>query len=129
MLCADIIKTSYALTRCSEHPAHGPIGQVWGDNVGRFYRMGMGTNLVSFLCLTSTSFIFSWIWEENAFFLSNSTTLSKTNRFLFPHSPNNRVSLPQPILNILYPSYRNTSYASTPFPPYPVTSTRKQTST
>ena len=20
----------------SEHPAHGPIGQVWGDNVGRF---------------------------------------------------------------------------------------------
>ena len=32
-LCADIIKKSYALTRCSEHPAHGPIGQVWGDNV------------------------------------------------------------------------------------------------
>ena len=23
-----------------EHPAHGHIGQVWGDNVGRFYRMG-----------------------------------------------------------------------------------------
>ena len=34
------IGTSYACTRGSEHPAHGPIGQVWADNVGRFYRMG-----------------------------------------------------------------------------------------
>ena len=31
---------SYAYTRGSEHPAYGPIGQVWGDNVGHFYMMG-----------------------------------------------------------------------------------------
>ena len=39
-LCAHPIETADAYTHGSEHPAHGLIGQVWGDNVGRFYMMG-----------------------------------------------------------------------------------------
>ena len=31
---------SYAYSARNEHPAHGPIHLVWGDNVGRFYMMG-----------------------------------------------------------------------------------------
>jgi len=34
-LCDHPIETSYAYSARSEHPAHGRIGQVWGDNVPR----------------------------------------------------------------------------------------------
>ena len=32
--------TNAVQTHGSEHPAHGPIGQVWGVNVGLFYNIG-----------------------------------------------------------------------------------------
>jgi len=35
-----MVQKSYGCSARSEHPAHGPTGKVWGDNVERFYKMG-----------------------------------------------------------------------------------------